>query len=248
MGLRDLIVNKMLYYGVDTETYNNPSNGLKSIQIAGKDETLYLTVDDWNQSDDDIRMGISKKFIDWLDSKQSHVSLAFFNLDFDFSQFAYYLIIQSGYQYIEHDGILKKGQLRILESDRKLYKVEFINPYGKRILMVDIANFLTATNLDKACKDWLGKGKVSIDSKDFLKEPATDIEKEYAIADAVLTYELYIKLLQSNVIEEKTVTIAGRTIRHFEQYLKDTWGISFNRFSWGTDDKELVAEYTAMAE
>ena len=247
MGARDFLKPTLLYYGVDTETYNNPTNGLKSIQVYGE-SIHYFTTDDWDLDDETIRYDISKQFIDWLNDSVSNVILGFFNLDFDFSQFAYYLICQSGYEYIEHDGAIKKNQLRILESERKLYKVEFINPLGKRVLMIDIANFLTATNLNKACQDWIGKSKIDLPSKDFPKCQASEIEKEYAIMDAKLTYELLLKLIDSNVIENKTVTIAGRTIRHFEQYLKEKWGISFNKFAYGTDDKDLVADYIAKNE
>jgi hypothetical protein len=246
-GIRDLLPT-LHYYGIDTETYNNPTNGLKSIQCAGNDELLYFSTDAWDQDDLSIRFEISKKFIDWLDQKPYTCYCAFFNLDFDFSQFSYYLITQSQYTYVEHNEILKKHQLRILESDRKIYKVEMVNANGKRILMLDIANFLTATNLNRACNDWIGKSKIDIDSKDFLKSPPTEIEKEYALQDAKLTYELYLKLIETGVIEDKTVTIAGRTIRHFEEHLKNVWGISFNRFAFGTDDKELIAQYTAQNE
>ena len=97
--------------------------------------------------------------------------------------------------------------------------------------MVDIANFLVGVTLNKACQSWLGKEKVDIESKQFLKAPATPIERKYAMVDAKLTFELYNELVKNEVIEgQKTVTIAGRTLRHFKQFLKSRFGLSFEQY------------------
>ena len=248
MGIRELVKHTHRYYGVDTETYNTPSFGLKSIQIATTDKTWYFTVDDWNQSDMDIRNRISKQFFDWINDLDHNATLGFFNINYDFSQIAHYVICDSGYKYVEHHERLSPGMIRILESDRQLYKVELVNPLGKRVVMIDIANFLTATNLNKACKDWIGKSKIDLPSKDFIKAPATDIEREYAIEDAKLTHELLVKLYQSSVIEKGTVTIAGRTLKHYKDYLKENFGLSFNKWAWGTDDSAFVEYHSFMAE
>lgn len=248
MGIRELVKIDNAIYGVDTETYNNPSYGLKSIQAWGLGQPYYFTVDDWELSDDEIRFNICKQFIDWLDELSHNCTLAFFNIDFDFSQFAYYLICQSQFNYVDHDQRLARNEVRILESDTTLYKVEMVNQNGKRIVMIDIGNFLTSTTLNKACQDWIGKSKIELESKDFRKRPASDIEKQYAIEDAKLTYELYNCLIENNVIEGRTVTIAGRTIKHFKDYLKKNYGLSFERWAWGTDDQDLIGDYSAMAE
>ena len=249
MGIRDTIAQKEnAIFGVDTETYNTPSYGLKSIQVYGINTQLYLTVDDWDKPDSDIRYSISKQFVDWLDNLQCNCTLAFFNINYDFSQFAYYLICQSDYVYVDHETRLTRHQIRVLESDRQLYKVELVNANGKHIRMVDIGNFLTSTTLNKACKDWIGKEKVAIESKDFIKQAPTEKEKEYALEDAKLTYELYSELVKVGVIEGRTVTIAGRTIKHFKDYLKSEWGLTFERWAWNTDDPELIEEYSLTAE
>lgn len=248
MGIRELLKDdENAIYGVDTETYNTPSYGLKSIQVYGR-TTHYFTTDDWEQSDADIRNGIARQFVDWLDSLPHNCVLAFFNIDYDFSQFAHYLICDSQYEYVEHEIRLQRHQIRVLESDKSLYKVEMVNANGRHIRMVDIANFLTSTTLNRACKEWIGKQKVAIESKDFVKAPATEIEKEYAIEDAKLTFELYNALVSNGVIEGRTVTIAGRTMEHFKDHLKANYGLSFERWCWGTDDVDTIADYSYMAE
>ena len=248
MGIRDTLSNRLRVYGVDTETYNDPSFGLKSIQVYGSDQQHYFTVDDWTETDIEIRHKIAKQYVDWLDNLNNPSVMAFFNINYDFSQFAHYLLVESQYKYVEHDHQLRNREIRVLESERQLYKVELVNNNGKRITFVDIANFLTATNLNKACKDWIGKQKIDIGSKDFLKSAPTELEKEYAIMDAQLTYELYNKLVSEGVIEKGTVTIAGRTIKHFTHYLKENWCQSFNQWAYGTDDKELIELYSWQCE
>lgn len=251
MGIRDLVkpgkYDKQVY-GVDTETYNNPTFGLKSIQIANDKEAIYLTVDDWTQDDLTIRFDISRQFADWIDNLHSDTTLAFFNMAYDFSQVVYYFVNKSQFTYVEHTERLQPGQFRILESDRALYKVDIRNHNGARIIMLDIANFLTATTLDKACKEWINQEKIKIESKDFLKAPASELEIKYALEDARLTCRLYNQLHESGVIEGRNITIAGRTISHFKQYLRDNYAKDFNTWAWGTNDKDIVAQYTAKAE
>ena len=86
--------------------------------------------------------------------------------------------------------------------------------------MIDTANFLPGSTLNRACRDWIGKEKVHLDSKRFRKAPTVGIERVYAMEDAKLTYELSQALIEQGVIEgHRVVTIAGRTIRHFQDYL-----------------------------
>lgn len=73
-------------FGADTETYNDPSEGLKSIQIYGPTGSAYLTVDNWDMPDIDIRRNISAQFAGWLENLPSNATIYFYNLDFDFSQ------------------------------------------------------------------------------------------------------------------------------------------------------------------
>lgn len=241
----------MLYYGCDTETYNETIVkdgkeiryiGLKSIQLCNSEEQNYFTSDDFTQSDESIRYEISKKFIDFLDTRKEDVKVAFFNMTFDVSQFLYYLIAHSGYSLVhEYTPRLSKGQMSFLETDRKLFSVKFRSyKSGYQIQFIDIANFAVASTLDQVSESWLNKRKVSIESKIFPKKPATEIEKKYALQDAILTYELYVKFLQESVIEKNTYTIAGRTIKHFKQYCKEEYLTSFEYLMFGTEDKDEI--------
>lgn len=255
MGIRDELNQPkkqgFTVFGCDTETYNNPTYGLKSIQLWNPEEQHYFITNDYNQDDDTIRWQICKQFIDWINERQQDTRVVFFNMDFDFSQFAKYLICDSGLEYYENIQPTRqpKNTIMILESEFNIYKCQICNRYGYRIIMLDIANFLTATTLNKACLDWIGEQKVDIESKDFLKAYPTAIEKEYAMQDARLTQLLYCKLELETVTEgHKYVTIAGRTIGHFKDFLKSNYHISFNMFAWGTDDKDTIAEYQSKAE
>lgn len=243
----------MKFYGCDTETYNETvkidnsyigPRGLKSIQLCNNDEHYYFTTDDFSKSDDEIRYEISKKFIDFICKINEDVRIAFFNMTFDVSQFLYYLVAYSGYQ-IAHERMprLPKGFMSILETDRKLFNVKFRSKVsGKLIQFIDIANFAVAATLNQVAESWLNKRKIDLESKIFLKQPATDIEKQYALKDAELTYELYIKFIEETVIENNTYTIAGRTIKHFKEYCKKEYLTSFEYLMFGTEDADEIQE------
>lgn len=226
-------------FGVDTETYNNPSFGLKTVQVAGECETHYFKSADYSQTDDAIRVEICAKFFGWIDSLDERTTLAFFNIAYDASQFLFFLSNESGYIWsYETKNKLKSGEFTVLESESSLYSITLRNAKGHIVDMVDIANFLTATSLDRACKEWLGEGKIDIDSKDFIKAQPTLEEYKYAIHDAKLTYRLYNALFKEEVIEGSYITIAGRTMGHFRDYLKSQWGLKFDEFAYGFDGEE----------
>lgn len=239
-----------LYFGCDTETYNdNGEKGLKSIQIATRDNSYYFTTDDWLQDDQTIRYEICNKFFTWLFSLDKDVNIAFFNLNFDSSQFLKWLVAESGL-IIEREGYYcNKGHIKILESERKIYSIQIRPENGRLIRMIDIANFLQGVTLNQACLSWIGKEKVDIPTKVFPKLPATDIEKEYAITDAKLTYELYIKLINENVIEgHKTLTIGARTLRHFKQFMSESFNMSLMDYFYKGASKEEIEEITQQFE
>lgn len=234
-----------MYYGCDTETYSTPSYGLKSIQIATKGEAWYLTSSDFTQDDKDVRAEICRKFVQFLESIQESSMIFFFNLKFDSSQFLQYLMHVYTYDSAIAARNLPKGGIAVLETDMQVYEVRVRNSYGHRIKMLDIANFLTGTRLNTACKEWIGKEKVELDSKNFPKAPATALEQEYAITDAALTYELGLALLNAGVIEGARVSIAGRTMHHYMAFLKERYNIEFDRWAYmgtKTAEAELKVE------
>lgn len=239
-----------LNFGCDTETYNdNGEYGLKSIQIWGKDQNQYFTTDNWEQSSLSIRFEICEKFFNFLYEQKNNINIAFFNLTFDCSQFLYWLVTKSGYE-IQTDGlIVGKGQIQILESDRKVYLIQIRTFDGFLIRMIDLANFLVGVNLDNACKSWLGRGKVAIESKTFPKKASTPIEIEYAMEDSHLTYDLYLELMDFGVIEgHKNVTIAGRTMQHFKSYLFERFGLTFDQYFYLGANADEVEQMKKLIE
>lgn len=220
------------YFGCDTETYREErGKGLKSIQVYGNGEQHYFTADDWTADDDNVRHQVAGKFFQWLMDQDSDCNIAFFNMNFDVSQFLKIMVSELGLEFWTEPLFIPKGCIQILESERQLYLVQFRTFKGRLIRMIDLANFLVGVTLNKACKEWLGKEKVHIESKKFPKAPSSPIEIEYAMMDAQLTYELYLKLVDEDVIEgHKTVTVAGRTINHFKQFMKDQFDLSFNEY------------------
>ena len=233
-------------YGCDTETYaDNGEYGLKSIQIWNPDNQLYITSHDYALPNVDIRQIICSKFGEWLCTLTGKVIVAFFNMQFDFSQIVYWLVHSSGWEYLNPEDIrgkVRKGCFTILETDTNIYKVT-INTGPAYIVFMDVANFLTATSLNRACSEWIGECKVDVDSKKFPKAFPTDLEKQYAMKDAELTYKLFVKLDQEGVIEDTSyVTIAGRTMGHFKDYIKRNFGLSFNQFAYGEYEDSEVEE------
>ena len=228
--------------GVDTETYNDPSFGLKSIQVAMPDDTVhYFTTDDWSRSDLEIRSEVVDKFVDFIKAygEETSAIFAFFNLKFDFSQMVCRLLQR--FQYTTEKGCRKSGMMKIVETDLNIYKVELYVSRHK-IEFIDISNFLTGgATLDQACKDWIKRGKVGVESKDFLKAPATDLERSYAMEDARLTRDLFVKLDEEGVVQEdRFITIASRTMTLFKEYC--------NNRGWNFDDLFYHARGSTEAE
>lgn len=235
-------------YGVDTETYREEESfGLKSIQLWGESENHYFTTDNWEQTDDEIRKEICNKFFTFLLFQPNDIELAFFNLSFDGSQFLKYLVTESGLR-LSNGKWPKKGEFQILESDRKMYSITIRTKSNFIITMVDVANFLVGVNLDKASHDWLGRGKVEIETKKFPKQASTPKEIEYAMEDAHLTYDLYNILTENEVIESNTVTIAGRTIRHFQNFLYEKYNLSFDDYFYAGYEQEEIEQIKEQFE
>lgn len=242
--------DRKIFLGCDTETYyDGPHKGLRSIQVYGRDELgisyeRFFEAQSYGSTDILIRMDICKQFFDWLESLDADCDMYFFNIAFDASQFIYYLCKHSGYEF-DYDTTmtwqLKKGRVAVLESEQRLYTINIRTFRGRLIHMVDCANFLPGSTLNRACKDWIGKEKVALKSKRFAKSRTEGIERTYAMEDARLTYELAEALKSQGVIEgHKNVTIAGRTIRHFQEYLKDEFGLGFDEYFYPGLDKEQI--------
>ena len=240
----ETIADPITVYGLDTETYNdNGQMGLKSIQIWNPYEEHYFIADDYNRADAEIRTSISSQLFTWINALHGTVIIAFFNMDFDFSQFSYDLVHNSPWKYDNGEHRKQpKGTFSVLESDTNIYKCQ-IRTETALVTMLDISNFLTATSLNKACEEWIGDHKIEVESKVFPKAKPTEIEKEYAMKDAELTCKLWLKLDQEGVVEgTKYSTIAGRTMGHFKDFLKKNYGLTFEQFCYGTDDKDTVEE------
>lgn len=237
------------FLGCDTETYYDGSNkGLRSIQIAGDIcglpvERLF-TAHDYRTTDLFVRLDICRQFFDWMETIRCDVDVAFFNIDFDASQFILYLCQYSGYQFVYGNSQYwgqSKGTISILESEQTMYAINIRMNSGYLLHMMDLANFLPGSSLDAACRSWLGKSKIALDSKVFPKSRPEGIEAEYSMEDARLTYELFMKLKELGVIEnQRTVTIAGRTMRHFQEYLRTEWGCTFDEFFYPGLSREEV--------
>lgn len=245
-------IKRKLYLGVDTETYwESPTcKGLRSIQVYGKDEQgiiyqRFFEAKSYETTDIFIRMDICSQFFDWLESLDVDADLFFFNIQFDASQFISYLCRQSGYEFNYDENRswqLHKGECSILESESRMYSINIRTFHGRLIHMIDTANFLPGSTLNRACRDWIGKEKVHLDSKRFKKAPTVGIERTYAMEDAKLTYELSQALIEQGVIEgHRVVTIAGRTIRHFQDYLKDEYGFRFDEYFFPGMDRDEIA-------
>ena len=260
MRKSDSIISTNIFLGCDTETYyeNNHIKGLKSIQLYGFDGEnkieKYLLPDTFDFPDAMIRMDIARKFFDFLETLKRDTEIAFFNMNFDVSQFLYYMINQSGYKIMTLDNItfnnIPKGSIVILESDVKLYSISIrTKTHGRLIRMIDIANFIPASTLNKVSLDFIGEQKIEIESKTFPKRFPTDLEKTYAMKDAELTYKLLLELKKVKIIEgHKYVSIAGRALGHFKDYLKENYRLTLDQYFFNTDDKIKIQEYKNQFE
>lgn len=236
-------------FGCDTETYyDGKDKGLKSIQLYNPSCKHYITTDDWNRPDDEIRYDICEQFFKILSCLNDDALIAFFNINFDVSQFLYYMVAESGYHIVRDTFYLKKYDIQILETERKIYQIKIRTPTNHIIKMIDIANFLVGVTLDNACKSWIHESKIELETKKFEKRPATVKEREYAVQDAILTYKLLCELIKESVIESKSVTIAGRTMEHFKAFLYDKYNLSLNEYFYRTEDVETVKGYQEQFE
>ena len=241
--------DSIVFWGIDTETYvQDDEYGLLSIQIWNPSESHYFHHPSYDDTEQSIRSYIASEFFQWLNNLQGYHCLAFFNMDYDFSQFAYDLVHNSPWSYEYENKHLSKGTFCILESDRNIYKCT-IRTETAEIVMLDIANFLTATTLDTACEQWINERKIEVGSKRFGKCPATELQRSYAMHDAEITQKLALQLIKSEVLEStKYITIAGRTLGHFRDYIKDNYGLTFDEFAYGTTDKDEIELMKAEIE
>lgn len=116
IGMMDIDTLNPGFYGCDTETYNTPSFGLKSIQIVGTDGMAwYLTEDDWALSDDEIRHNIVSKFVGWMEHLPTDSVVYFYNLDFDFSQMVKELVTV-WYKPTDRVSFLSSGEISVIET------------------------------------------------------------------------------------------------------------------------------------
>ena len=247
------------FIGIDTETYyEGNSKGLKSIQIYGmidgQIKSIYMLPTSFDMPDHLIRRELASNFFDFFEKLKNDTEVAFFNIDFDISQVLQYMVNNAGYD-IKHIGDPKrfnitKGDMSILESERNMYSVTFrTKSNGRLIRMIDLANFLPASSLDSACASWLGERKVVLESKKFPKRRPTEEEKVYSMKDAELTYKLFMELRASGVIEgQKYVTIAGRTLGHFKEFLKSEYDITLDEYFFMTSNKDEIEFQKNLAE
>lgn len=259
MKMKDSTTSTKNFIGIDTETYyEGNAKGLKSIQIYGmidgQIKSIYMLPNSFTMPDHLIRKELASKFFGFFEQLASDTEVAFFNIDFDISQVLQYMVNNAGYD-IKHIGDPKrfnitKGEMSILESERNMYSVTFrTKAKGRLIRMIDLANFLPASSLDSAAESWLGENKVKLESKKFPKCMPTEEEKVYSMKDAELTYKLFMELRASGVIEgQKYVTIAGRTLGHFRQFLKDEYEISLDEYLFMTSDSNEIAKQKDVFE
>lgn len=250
-SILDFVDGKATVWGCDTETYSEPSYGLKSIQIWNPQEQHYFIHHDYLDSDVEVRRVICSKFFDWLNALHGTQIIAFFNMDFDFSQWLKEMVTNSPWAYkdkSEFGRVVPKGCFSILESDTTMYKCE-LHTETANITFMDLAKFLTSTTLDKATSQWLGIHKKDVATKRFPKAIPTEEEKQYAMWDAEITQMLAECLEQTGVLEgTKYVTIAGRTMGHFRDFLRKSYGLTFQEFAWGTKDKEAIEDWAFQWE
>ena len=209
----------MKKYGIDTETYNVGGDGLLSVQIYNDEVQEYFGMQDNMDSfdDEDIRAIILDDVFDFFESLNDDSIFYFFNLKFDFSQMEKYAVT---HYKITDDFFARKGEINIIQSPNDVYKVSFRTyKTGKLIVFVDLFQLLH-TSLESACQAFLGKGKIELESKNFAKRVPLSLEKEYAMRDAQLTYELAIALgdIHGFDLTEK-MTIGARTLSLFKYAL-----------------------------
>lgn len=244
--------------GMDTETYyEDNQKGLKSIQIYGdKGIRLYITADSYELPDQMIRLNIVNKFWRFLESLTQDAEIAFFNMNFDVSQFLYYMVNQTGCQVLHPEDMkdahfnIPKNSIYILESNVKMYQVMIrTKTHGRLIRMLDLYNFLPGSNLDESAEAFLGEQKIKVEDKKFPKCAPTETEKVYGMKDAEITYKLLLKLREIHLVEgQRGVSIAGRTMSNFIQFLKDEYNLSFDEYAFRTTNKDEVAEMTRVFE
>lgn len=66
--------------------------------------------------------------------------------------------------------------------------------------------------------------------------------------DARLTLKLFKKFLDETVIENRTYTIAGRTIRHFKDFCKQEYNTSLEKLLFLSTDKDFIQEQKDLFE
>lgn len=231
--------NNTITVGIDTETYEDPEHGIHSIQVYGDHIENYISHMPMLmfsvKSSDDLMVD---KFISQMIGLDAPVKAYFYNLTFDFSQMEHRLIelYEPIYEHftVDKDGKsqairLKTGQIRITQSDTKVYKVEIQLTPKHKLSFFDIQNVIPGS-LNGACKQFLGEEsqKDVIESKRFSRGEYSDIIRHYAMQDAKLTYQLALQLIDMGILvytggkyPKDILTCAGLAWTVFSQMVRD---------------------------
>ena len=94
----------------------------------------------------------------------------------------------------------------------------------------------------------MGDQKIDLESKNFLKQPATDLEKEYALKDAALTLRLGLTLDRCGIMRgARILTIGSRTMKDWNDWLA-LCKVSFDEWAFGTEADCEVQEIKEQYE
>lgn len=206
-------------YGIDTETYNQDGLGLKSVQIYGKNEQKYIAIseDIVDEDDEVIRYKILDELFEFFESRENDTIFYFFNLTFDFSQMEKYFVER----YKPRDGFqFKKGECNIIQSPNKMYSVRFRTKSSGRMIYFNDLWLLTNSSLNASAKAFVGKTKIFIEDKNFVKGVPSQTEREYGMEDAKLTYELALELKDIHGFDlTEKLTIGSRSLALFNEVI-----------------------------
>ena len=231
--------------GVDTETYCIGGNGLRSVQMYGKDYERYITVDDWDRDDIEIRRDICNQFFDEMEGMEDSTIFAMFNMEFDWSQFQY--IAMERYEYVYDAKDLKSGQFTVFKTEDKMIFVK-VKVGRCTHSFIDLTNFITGADLKTAMKQWTDVEKIDTPVIKYAKEPPTELDRQYAMRDAEGAYKIYMSMRAAGLFEnESSFTIASLTMRRFQAYCKQAFSV-FNKLFFNTNDPEKIEAMKADFE
>lgn len=243
---------KTTYYAVDTETYSVGGEGLLSIQVHGEGVSEYfgLNREIIEFEDEDIRNIIIDDFHYFLDDLKGDAVFYFFNLKFDFSQMEKYFLTHYN---ITEGWNIKKGEMKILQSQRDVYSVRFRNPNTGRMVYFNDLFHLVNTSLDRACESFVGERKIEMENMTFKKDVPTFKEVNYAKKDAELTYKLAMALKDVDGFDlTESITIGSRSLKLFRDIIKK-FGNTYNLMGHtiqldGTPKKDIWTHFNITEE